>query len=397
MRKRVSGDALVLVGFLLLLALASARIAATGQEGSPESRPHRTVTSTQPGGWKALRLLLEKRGRKTALLRKSAQKWPQDVKVVVTGPEWFDLGSRPNLWTEDEAKAALEWVTKGGTLAVFADGGNELTRALGFEETDGDPGPQEAVPCDPTESLSGVVTVALPDADQLGKLPPSFVPLLKTKESVQVAVARRGRGRILIVGSAAFCDNAHLGEKDNARFVAALVDTGKETIYFDEYRQGFDDGQSLIAILGAPGRGLLWQIGGVLALLALSAGWRFGLPVPLPPKRRLSSEYVSSVGDLYRRAGAKDAALQAALDRLRTDLAGRVGLSSDTPDDELVARAAAALGGADPKGLARKLKSLLDDGVAALEKEPKNFSSRELLELAQRIETVRKETGIDRV
>ncbi len=404
MKRRISADTLVLVGFLVLLGLASARIAATTATPGKETAPHRTVTSALPGGWKALRLLLEARGAKTALIRQEAKKWPGEAGLIVTGPEWFDMGSfgrGSKLWDKDGAEIAKAWITKGGTLVHFTDTSSALTEALGIREIERLES-KTIAPADPTELLSGVQKVETEDIVAL--LPKGdtrrLVPLLSADNKPVGFIAKYGRGRLILVGSAAFCDNTHLGKTDNAALATRLIESylpKNKTVYFDEFHQGFEEGKTFFQVIGAPGQRLLWQAAGVLLLLAVSAGWRFGLPLPPPSKKRLSSEYVSSVGDLYRRAGARDAALESALGRLRGDLAGRVGLAHDAPDGELSLKAAAALGGSDPKGLAERLTRLLADCREALARQPKEFTQSDLLTLAQRIETLRKETGIDGV
>jgi hypothetical protein len=402
MKRRISGDALLLLGLLLLLAFASARIAATSSTSSMDRRPHRTVSSASPGGWKALRLLLETRGRKTALLRTKASKWPDTAKLIVSGPEFVNLGGSSTAWSKDEAAAARAWMTRGGTLVLFVDDTSEMTQIMRFtyrEQVKSD----RAVPADPTPLLTDVRQVELGEAITFSGTLPRAVVLLRTDGKPVGWMAREGRGRLVLVGSAAFCDNAHIAKADNARLALALLAglaPDNATVHFDEYRQGFEENKSFLDIIGVSGQRLLWQVAGVLGLLALSAGVRFGLPLPLPPKKRLSSEYVSSVADLYRRAGARDAALEGALTRLRADLSGRVGLEQDADDATLSRKVAAALGGVDPKGMAATVSALLADCQAALQaaQEPKGkLSQGELLALAQRIEALRKETGIDGV
>ncbi|MGC4045369.1 MAG: DUF4350 domain-containing protein [Armatimonas sp.] len=399
MKRRVSGDALLLIGLILLLAVASARIATTGSSSPIDQRPHRTVSSAQPGGWKALRLLLEANGHVTKLRREKADKWPAEAKLIVTGPEFLNFGETKTAWSKDEAAAAVSWMTRGGTLVVFTDDNSDLLRAVDFSSVQALSG-KESLPANPTNLLTGIRRIAHGEVFTFKNTPDRAAVLLQSEGTPVGWVAREGQGRLVLVGSASFCDNAHLAQADNARLTLALI-TGftpeKTVVHFDEYRQGFEESKSFFQIIGVAGQRLLWQVAGVLALLALSAGARFGLPVPLPPKRRLSSEYVSSVADLYRRAGARDAVLESAVNRLRSDLAGRVGLEQDAPDDELARKVAAALGGTDPKGMAATVSSLLKDCRAALAQDPKDLTQKELLELARRMEELRKETGIDGV
>ena len=397
MKLRVSTDTVILVGFLLLLGLASARIAATSADPGREMLPHRTVTSARPSGWKALRLLLEKQGATTKLLRQPATKWARDQRLIVTGPAYSSPGQKINSWTDEEARAARAWVMAGGTLIVFADEGTPLLNA--FDVTwEGEGKQLEAIPCLPSEALGGVHAIAASDAGKLNSTSGRGIALLRANGDSFVQVLSSGQGKVVVIASPGFIDNSHIGRADNARLAIQLIQRigpSGSTVYFDEFRQGFEDGKSFWEIVGPSGQRLAWQLAGVLLLLAWSAGTRFGLACPLPANRRLSSEYVASLGDLYRRAGARDLALEAAAHRLRHDLAGRTGLSHDAPEADLIKRAAAALGGADPKGVADRLSVLFHDIQSALDAGKKEFSSRDLLALVQRIETARKELGID--
>jgi hypothetical protein len=81
---------------------------------------------------------------------------------------------------------------------------------------------------------------------------------------------------------------------------------------------------------GAAGPARRLQVAALVVLAAYSASRRFGLPQPLPEPQRVSSEYVASLADLYRRAGAGDAALEGVYRSFRRDLCRAAG-SRSTP------------------------------------------------------------------
>ena len=126
-----------------------------------------------------------------------------------------------------------------------------------------------------------------------------------------------------------------------------------------------------------------------------SAGKRFGLPRPLVAPPRVSSEYVSSLANLYRRARAADAALEGVYLPFWRELCRAVGLPYDAPTDQVVHRAAYTLGtSADKDALEARLRQT----VFACEQklESGNVRDGDLLPLARGLEEIRKELGLGR-
>ncbi len=130
MRRRISADALVLCGLLLLLALVSFRLAGEGSLPEDKERPRRSVSSPRPGGWKALYLLLQSSGVGVEKVERAPEDWPDTLGVMVAGPEYLMLDSEmpgsggrfrfkdPNRWTEQQVTDArcAGWRKSSGRL-----------------------------------------------------------------------------------------------------------------------------------------------------------------------------------------------------------------------------------------------------------------------------------------
>ena len=145
-------------------------------------------------------------------------------------------------------------------------------------------------------------------------------------------------------------------------------------------------------MLGRPGRLVAWQLLGLALLLVYSAGRRFGLPRPLPAPPRVSSEYVASLADLYRRARAADAALEGVYLSFWRDLCRAVGLPYDAPPEEVVVRASRTLATGDSASVEERLRRAVNECEARID--AGQVRDADLVPLARELEALRKELGI---
>nr|CAA9282084.1 hypothetical protein AVDCRST_MAG63-3692 [uncultured Armatimonadetes bacterium] len=391
--KRPSTDVLVLCGLLLLFAFLSLRMAAPGaQLPDDKDRPRRSVSSARPGGWKALYLLLQRQGVPVEKIERSPREWPGDLRVLVIGDAYG--GAR---WTQKEVDQALAWAGKGRTLVLLAGRSSALLDRIGLRVGDTAAADKTLFPLQPAPFLGGVDGVLVPGKGRWQKLPAGAVSLF-ADERPAVAFLRRGGGTILAVADAGIADNRHITEADNARFLLAALrslagDGGR--VGFDEYHQGFQEADGFFDAIGRPGQLVVWQIVALALLLAYSASRRFGLPRPLPAPPRVSSEYVASLADLYRRARAADAALEGVYLRFWRDLCRAVTLPYDADTDEVVRRAARSvhgIGGAETRALEERLRRVVNECEAKIESG--KVRDADLLPLARELEALRKELGL---
>ena len=397
-RSPLSGDAVLLAVLLIVFALLSFSLSAHAPESKDDDlHPRRTTNSYKQGGWKAFYLLLQESTLRPERWTRPPRTWPKDAKLVVSAAP-FSQVSEGATWSEDEVDQALAWVSGGGTLIYFGDEENTLTRKLDLEivRLDSEPGRKTAAPAQPAVLLGGVMLVEVPDHYRWSKAPPRAVSLLGDTAPLAL-VFHRDAGTIIAVSSPGMADNRHIGDRNNARFLVQLAAVfshselgGAGRILFDEYHQGYVDGDSLWEAVGRPGRLAAFQLLILVVLVAYSAGRRFGLPRPLPEKSRISSEYVRSLADLYRRARAGDTALTGLYGTFRRDLCRAIGVAPDTKVDVVAKVGAAALAGGKPD-VESRLHELMDSCEAKISGGPRAVPDRELLQVARGLEAMRKE------
>ncbi|MBC7805533.1 MAG: DUF4350 domain-containing protein [Akkermansiaceae bacterium] len=407
MKPKIGTDAIVLVVFLILFAVVSLQIAGRDTSGDEGPRPRRSTFSPKPGGWKAAYLLLEQSGIKTRRWEKPPSTWPDSVSAVIAGQEVLAVEGGA-YWTADQAKDAMGWVERGGTLLLFAAENNAVTQEVGVSPDLHKNKDNEVHPTQPAPYLNGVRGVVIPGAERFLALGKDATVLLADDKPAVVAV-KRGSGRVLLVSSPAVIDNRTLSKAENARFLvqavsAFLQPARKDGVLWDEFHQGYQEERSFWNAIGQPGQFALLQLGVLIALISYTMGTRFGLPRPAPPQDRLSSEYVSSLADLYRRAKASDAALEGVYLSFWRDLCRAVGMPLDSEAAEVARLAAASLGSdsyganAGEKRAKRetRITRLLQECETRIEAGAKKLPDNELLTLARAIEDMRKELELGR-
>ncbi|MBC8139511.1 MAG: DUF4350 domain-containing protein [Fibrella sp.] len=407
MKRRIGADAIVLVVFLILFAVVSLQIAGRDTSGDEGPRPRRSTFSPKPGGWKAAYLLLEQSGIKTRRWEKPPATWPDSASVMIAGQEVFAMEGS-GYWTAEQAKDAMEWVERGGTLLVLAAENNAVTQEVGVSPNLHKNKDKEVQPTQPAPYLNGIRGVTIPGAERFMSLGKDATVLLADDKPAVVSV-KRGAGRVILVPSPAVIENKSILKGDNARFLvqtvsAFLQPARKDGVLWDEFHQGYQEERSFWNAIGQPGQFALLQLGVLLALICYTVGTRFGLPRPAPPQDRLSSEYVSSLADLYRRARASDAALEGVYLSFWRDLCRAVGMPLDSPAADVARRAAASLGSdsygahASEKRAKReaKITRLLQECETKIEAGAKTLPDSELLTLARAIEDMRKELELGR-
>ncbi|MBE0476600.1 MAG: DUF4350 domain-containing protein [Coriobacteriia bacterium] len=233
--------------------------------------------------------------------------------------------------TEGERARVARWVRGGGRLVLagqFADellGGLELGGSVRHRGEDDD----ELSPLLPSAYAEGVVSVRVGSARLLTS-GPEWATHMKDLSGQALVSAAVGDGEVVWLSSTFPVANAGIGEADNARLATLLAAAAEDGegggIHFDEYHHGYVRGGGLLDRLGAGGRAalVLALSGVVLALLAW--GRRIGPPVPEPVRGAArGSGYIAQLGELYRKAGAREVALDELEEGLRRALARRHG------------------------------------------------------------------------
>ncbi|MDX1934592.1 MAG: DUF4350 domain-containing protein [Capsulimonadales bacterium] len=386
---KLRGDTLMVVGLLLIFGVLSFLIAGNIPE-TPETTPRRSSFSAKPGGLKAAFLLLQERGVPVRRVTREPRKWPRGGVMVTATP--FTLFGSTGFWDEGAADAAIAWVENGGTLIVAQSEKTELLENLGLSVRTVSKSAVSMPPKQPAGNLVGVRQVSVPDPERFSETPPGSVVLLGDTGPALI-VLRRGQGKVFAFSTPAVFDNRHLASADNARLLVGIIEAargGNGTVYFDEYHMGYAAQDSLLTLIGKAGQFVCLELLILLLLMAYNSAVRFGLPRSLPPPARVSSEYVASLADLYRRARATDAALESLYGIFKRDLCRTLGIELDAPIGE-IARRAATLAGDGASGTESRLLRLLGECEDRILAGANATDEGMLLHLTQDMEDMRKE------
>jgi hypothetical protein len=314
--------------WVLLLALAAllALVAViTGTRPAGGSPGHES-TSDARDGTSALRLYAERLGYRTGAIEGRFQLPPSPSLVFVFTP------LPPNGYSAADSAQMRAWVGSGGILVYAAESGDpQLDQALALRRRGGQVDAAAAVPA---PILGGVRRIE--GGDKAGPFTAQArqVPLLRNSRGdvlgLDIAV---GSGRVVALADPLVLCNGYLGQADDGRLAADLLAMAPAggSVLFDEYHHGAAASSGISAgwTATAWGGAALWTALVLVVGLALR-GRAFGPRLPLTPERdRSSAEYVTAVGALLRRAGARSLTLQT-LDSASRRLCGeRLGFSGE--------------------------------------------------------------------
>jgi hypothetical protein len=319
--RRVPWKPLLAIAGAVVLVNALGLILRT--EGSGPSGPAHSAYATSPRGLAAYAELLRRSGHRIARVVErpaAARLDPSSVAFVVD----------PDFVTAADVKALRRFVSAGGRLVVAAEVDTSwvdelLAPAHAPEWGLGDAG--TAHPLAPAPEVAGVRTVRV-DGEGAWTASGAALPVLGTASDARVAVARLGRGRIVLLADPSPLENRELARADDALLALDLAGAGGRDAVFVEGVHGFGRATGLKAIPAS------WWV--VLAGLAAAAltfafarGKRLGPPEraerELPPAR---AAYVTALG--ARLATARDR--EAATAPLRRELDRRLGVPPEDPE-----------------------------------------------------------------
>lgn len=350
--RRVNDTTIVVVAGVLIVTLG---IAAALLDPAPNPLDAGTSTfSAGPRGMKAAYLTLLELGydvERSIEPMTALRAEPLATTLILSGEEPA---------SDQDKRAFRAFVDQGGTLvAIGVNGGS----ALGLVIPSGEKPPSlfnESIetfrPLLPSPLVGGVTEITMRADGERVFLPGTYVPIYGASlDNPVVAAASLGKGRVVWLADTTPFANAQLGEAGNLRFLLNVVGarSGRRVV-FDEHYQGHK--RSLVSYTaGTPLPWIALQVGLIGIAVLLTHSRRQG-PVRAPhvDPRTSPMEFVEMLGTLYKRAGARHAAVNAARMRLRRAIALRCGVPVAT-DDEALARAAGAKLRTDPAPIARLL------------------------------------------
>jgi len=283
-----------------------------------------TTYNSGSAGTKAAYLLLGELGY-------GAHRWeapPDDLKNVDAAKTTLVL-AEPNFPTEGAKRVQAEiadFLSRGGhVLATGKEGAYFLPDA----KTDA-PSRMYQRLCFSTPEGQGPLAragrVSLADYVRWTASEPRFRVSQLCGEDAVVVSYRYGAGEAIWWSSQMPLTNRGLKEDASLKLVLASVGGPDRSVLFDEYFHG-ERASLWDTAKGLPMRQIAWQCVAVAVLLVLSFGRRNGplrLPVRLPRSSPL--EFAESMGRLYRKAGATQAAVDGARRRLLKFLEEQCGV-----------------------------------------------------------------------
>jgi hypothetical protein len=286
-----------------------------------------TTYNSGSAGTKAAYLLLDELGYQ-------AHRWetsPDTLKDVDASKTTLIL-AEPNFPTEGAKQVQAE-------IANFLSHGGRVL-ATGREGAFFLPGAKTEVPtrlyqrlCFSTPEgqgpLAKVGKVSLADNVRWAALGPAFRVSQLCGDDAVVVSYKYGAGEVIWWSSPRPMTNQGLKEDASLKLVLTSVGGTNRRVLFDEYFHG-ERASLWETTKGLPIRQITWQCVTVAVLLVLSFGRRNGplrLPVRLPRSSPL--EFAESMGRLYRKAGATQAAVDGARRRLLKFIEEQCGVPRD--------------------------------------------------------------------
>lgn len=193
-----------------------------------------------------------------------------------------------------------------------------------------------------------------------------------------------GDGRIYWSADTEWLSNQRIayGQNLDLALQVLMPDTGGK-VAFDEYHHGYASATRWWQILRGSLQTFLLLLIAAVALLFWAYGARFGSPRPAPATPpRAAVEYVYSMSQLYRRAGASGIVLQALYRSLSTRLGRLVGGARGLSHGEIARRSAQRTGLP-----AAEIERLLDQTAPNANRQP---SEAELIQLARKTERLQR-------
>jgi hypothetical protein len=333
-----------------------------GDNGSSNSGPALSPSSTSGDGTRALVLLLRESGDD---LRVGQRLPDNDTRVALLLSDGLDDAARQQL---------KEWVVDGGTL-VLADPGSPLAPAnvgfLGFGRAD-------RGRCD-IPALADVAELSVPFGNQF-RVRGEAQSCFGDGRTAFVVSAPLGRGTIVSIGGPTVFTNEELDQADNSVLAVRLLlrADGAPVAILDPNAPG-SGRTSLGDLIADRVFQAILQLGVAFLVYAFWQSRRVGRPVTEPqPVAIAGSQFVRAVGGLQQRSRATDRAATTLRMDTRRAVSERFGVSLNM-DTATLAELAASRTGLDRNQVAAALGDtpILDEAS--------------LVTLGQQLDTIRQE------
>lgn len=308
----------LIVATLLIVATALLTPSATVRDSTP------STFNTGKDGVKAAFLALPQLGYPTARWERPAEELERldaaQTVLIVAAPQ---RNMVPN-----EAAGVRDFVRRGGWVLA-----TDLSAAM-MLTPDGAKIAIDKNECDTTsEGLSSIARIPHLRVQQTFAWKDAPIGLEFTRrcgDRAAVLMIPLGKGMIVLWSSTEPMSNSGIGSRENLQLLLASLPASHRTVLFDEYVHNYSDylwSQTTGTPLGALG----WQLA-LLAVLTVFSFTRRHRPLrALETIPRTSPlEFAHSMGSVYQRGGAGEAAIDEAQRRLITLLEKRCGFDKQT-------------------------------------------------------------------
>ena len=328
---KLNRDGLILILLFIVLLVGAYFVA---RPGPAQEIVVSTTYNADPLGVKAFYTLLgERLGYNVGRLLRPYVQIPDDtsVLIVVEPLEEFPIGI-------EEQSALTQWIRGGGTVVFVA------------EEAENTPSEFRS-----TRSL--------------------------------------GNGAVYSFDSNKIITNAGVRDHRNAVKMVQIIarHAGEQgLVLFDEYHHGMSESESIFALMSRRVKIALAIFLAAGLVLCHTRGRRFGAVRKLPQAEtiRPGSEFIESIGALYRRADAADLAVDILCKSFRRSLCRKLGLSPDSAAQTIVSGLESSHG----SDAARRVESLLSRCDALLAGQ--RVTQSELVDVAGHINQIEQELGL---
>lgn len=378
---RLSRDLFIFLLFLvLLIGLAVVSAIQRSQDAPQDARQifPRSTHSAQDNGALALLMWLDSIGYRTHRIE-------NEEFFVGDGTDALFIFNPITVFDDSQVNNIVQWVERGNTLIVaeeFSIGNERLLRRLQVRLNSLGTRVTGATLEQPVQGGLHGAKVNLDTGHALALDRNDYVTYLSAENVPLLVSFPQGKGRVWFSSAPQLFDNGNLTEDANAALVMAMLSSVPRggQVAFDEYHLDFmrssaAEARSIQQLLfNTPwGWAILYSLVIVFAYLFVN-GKRFGRVIPLPKdvERRSPAEYVTSMANLYRRAGKRGLVAHHYHRQLKRLLGKPYRINADLSDEEFVEELERYRDHLDREALLKTLRML----------DQKNTDERSLVRLA---------------
>jgi hypothetical protein len=336
---------------LLLLVVATAAFAPSTNDAEGQGIP--STYSTANNGAQAAYLLLRELGYRSERWEKSPTELPVNSAgniLILAGPSDFP--------DKTEREALLTFVKSGGWIIyagnfpfLFLETGAVTPQPLQASNLIAESYPALV----PSAFTRGIPEITLFATDRWVTSDGSQVPLYGKSDASVVVTWRLEKGRILWWAAPTPVTNTGITRSGNLTFFLNSINAAQPgaapeqtTVLWDEYFHGYR-GSLWDYFQETPVPWAIYQLALTALFVFVTFGRRSGpLYSPAMTSRLSPLEFVDTLGDLYRRARAGQAAVRVAYSRFRVHLTRRLALPASISNMQLDAAVRERLGWKQP-------------------------------------------------